>query len=401
MQAAAPARDTLAPADSLRVFLVTFGPGELVWERFGHNAIWIHDPAAGTDLAYNWGMFSFDQQGFLARLLRGTMLYWMAPFPIDAMINAYAAADRSVWVQELAIVPARRSELQAALADNARPENAYYRYDYYRDNCSTRVRDALDRVVDGRIRAALAGAPSGTTYRSHTRRLLQDMPAMYTGIQLVLSPRADREIDRWEEAFLPVRLMQALREVRVPDGAGGERPLVIGEREAFRAVGPAEPETVPNRLPWFLAAGVGFAVVLGLLVDPAGRGRAWARVPLVLLTAGWSLAAGMAGLVLVGAWMFTDHVFWYPNENLLQTNPFALALAALALPLLVRRAPSAAAVRVGVGIAALSLLGLALKALPGFDQMSWEILAFTVPVNVGVAAALIRLRRSGEATARA
>ncbi len=373
--------------------MITIGPGELVWERFGHNALWISDPVSGVDLAYNWGMFSFDQPGFLARLLRGTMLYWMAPFETDAMVSAYITDDRSVWSQELALTASQKTELQGILATNALPENRFYPYDYYRDNCSTRVRDALDSVLDGRLRAALEGAPTGSTYRRHTRRLLGGMPAMYTGIQLVLSGRADRPIDRWEEAFLPVELMDALRDVSVPDEAGVERPLVLTERQAYGSTAVIEPTTVPNALPWFLAVGAALALALVAL---AGFPSPWALVSLGLLGAGWSAMAGVGGAVLVGA-LFTDHVFWYPNWNLLQVSPLSLGVAVLVLPLLARRAPSRGTVELAAVVAALSMLGLAAHLLPGVTQRNGEILAMTVPANLGLAAALLRLRRGGDA----
>ena len=359
-----------------------------MWERFGHNALWVHDPKAGTDLAYNWGMFSFSQPGFLGRLLKGTMMYWMAPLPIDRMVDAYVAADRTIDVQELALTTEQKVELKQALVVNALPENMYYRYDYYRDNCSTRVRDALDKVVGGRVRAALEGVPTGTSYRFHTRRLLQPMPMMYTGIQVVLSGKADREIDLWQEAFLPVKLMEAIRTVRVPNGAGGDMPLVLNEREVYRSTGIAEATTVPSHVWWYLVPGLALALVLLLLARP----QAWARIPVTILVAGWGLVAGLAGVVLLGAWIFTDHVFWYPNANLLQLDPLSLGVALLTLPLLVRREPGRAAVALAALVAGISLLGLLLKAVTLLDQQNGEVLALTVPVNLAVLAALIRMR---------
>jgi hypothetical protein len=396
-QAVSPAvqpRDTLATPASLQVFLVTFGPGERVWERFGHNAIWIHDPGAGTDLTYNWGMFSFDQEGFLFRVLRGTMLYWMAPFPIEQMIESYIAANRSIQAQELALTADQKVDLQQMLALNALPENAYYRYDYYRDNCSTRVRDALDQVLGGRVRDALEGVPTGTTYRFHSRRLLKGMPLMYTGAQVVLSRKADLEIDRWEEGFLPVKLMDALRDVRVPDGNGGETPLVIAERELYRSTGPPEPTTAPGHVLGYLGLGVSIALLLLLLARP----ESWARVPLALVAGGWSLIVGTVGVVLLGAWFFTDHVFWYPNANVLQFNPLLLVLAVMVLPLVVRAEPLRWAVTMGVVVAGLSLLGVAVKVFSGVDQQNGEILALTLPSNLALLGALLRLRASARAT---
>jgi len=382
------------------VYLITVGPGERVWERFGHNALWISEQGRGVGLAYNWGMFSFDQPGFLPRLVRGRMLYWMASFQAERMIAAYRADDRSVWVQELALTPEQTLELQEALRINAFPENAYYRYDYYRDNCSTRVRDALDRVLGGRLRARLTGVPTGSTYRWHTRRLLQGMPLMYTGSQLVLSQRADRPIDRWEEAFLPVQLMEGVREVGVPDGAGGEVPLVRSERQLYRAAHVPEPQSVPSYLPRYLAIGSALALLLFGLARVASAGAGWARAAVALLAGSWSLVAGAAGTVLAGAWLFTDHVFWYPNENLLQMSPLSLALALSVAPLVLRSRPLRPAVILALAIAGVSLAGFLLQPLPWLDQRNGEILALTLPANLGVAGALMLLWRAEGARRR-
>ena len=375
--------------ESTRVYLVTIGPGVRVWERFGHNAIWISDAERGVDVAYNWGMFNFDQPGFLARLLRGTMLYWMAPFLARPMIEAYIAEDRSTWIQELSLTPSQKAELDDLLRTNALPENRFYRYDYYLDNCSTRVRDALDRVLRGQLRAELAGVPSGTSYRSHARRLLQGSPAMYTGIQLALSGETDGPIDRWEQAFLPLELMRALRSVRVVDEAGIEGPLMISERQVHRSATVTEPEGVPDRLPWYLGGGL---VLAGLPVSLI-RGGNRARVALGLVAIGWSVTAGVAGIVLAGAWLFTDHMFLYANWNLLQVNPLSIAMVTLLSPLLLGRMPSRAAVVLGGVVGALSLVGMLVHVVPGIAQRNGEILAVTVPANVGLAAALLlRLR---------
>ena len=149
-----PRRPAAPPETGLTVYLMTMGPGKYVWERFGHNAIWIHDPIHGTDQTYNYGLFDFHQQNFLLRFVQGRMWYWMRGYPAQSYVESYRRANRSVWVQELEIPPGARRELQQFLEWNELPENRFYHYDYYRDNCSTRVRDALDRALGGAIRAA-------------------------------------------------------------------------------------------------------------------------------------------------------------------------------------------------------------------------------------------------------
>jgi hypothetical protein len=143
------------------------------------------------------------------------MRYWMSGYPGERTVEAYASYNRSVWAQELSMTPAEKQTLLEFVQWNERPENRFYHYDYFRDNCSTRVRDALDRALGGRLRATLDTIPTGTTYRWHTRRLTEGSLPVYGGMDVVLGPLGDRPISAWEEAFVPMLLRDHLRNVRV------------------------------------------------------------------------------------------------------------------------------------------------------------------------------------------
>ena len=134
-----PTTQTNEPGSNLTVYLLTFGWGDVVWERFGHNAIWVSDRARGTDLTYNWGMFDFNQPHFIWRFVTGDTRYWMEPIDYNVMVPYYKSQNRSILAQELNLTPAQRLKLVQFLQTNALPENKFYRYDYYRDNCSTRL----------------------------------------------------------------------------------------------------------------------------------------------------------------------------------------------------------------------------------------------------------------------
>ena len=147
------------PGSGLRVSLITVGAGPVVYEMFGHNAIRIQDPARGVDVSYNWGMFDTSEEGFFWRFLLGDWQYWMAGLSSEGMIAHYVASDRGVVEQELDLTPDQRLTLLGMAELNARPENAWYRYQYFLDNCSTRVRDALDMVLGGRLRDRFGEVP--------------------------------------------------------------------------------------------------------------------------------------------------------------------------------------------------------------------------------------------------
>jgi hypothetical protein len=381
---------TRLPASQLTVYLMTMGPGKAVWERFGHNAIWIHDPARGTDQAYNYGLFDLRQEKFLVRFLQGRMWYWMQGFPSESYVQLYRRANRSVWIQELEMSPQAKRDLQSFLEWNELPENRFYHYDYYRDNCSTRVRDALDHALGGRIKDYAGTLATGKTYRSHTQRLTANDPFVYTGLLLGLGQPVDREISAWDEMFLPLALRDHIRNVTVRGADGSQLPAVRSEQTLFESSETPPPQAPPFWLPAYIAIGVAVAAATVALAW-AGTTRPAPRRGFLALSAGWTLLGGIFGLVLAGLWAFTDHAAAYQNENLLQVNPLQLAL----LPLLVRSTSSSTRRRVWISgfLAALSVGGLVLKLIPGFYQVNGEVIGLALPIHLGVAAGCYYLSR--------
>jgi hypothetical protein len=379
---------------------MTMGPGKQVWERFGHNAIWIHDPARGTDQAYNYGLFDFHQQNFLLRFVQGRMWYWMQGFPAQSYVESYRRANRSVWVQELEIPAEKRRELQAFLEWNQQPEHRFYHYDYYRDNCSTRVRDALDRALGGRLRERTEKVATGLTYRFHSQRLTANDPLVFTGLLLALGHPVDQPISAWQEMFLPLALREWVRTVSVTGTDGREVPLVRSERTLFQSSEPTPPAKPPGWLLMYLLGGV---VVGGLAFGSsvALRRNSAAKWVFLLVSWTWCLASGIAGLVLIGLWTLTDHMAAYHNENVLQASVLSLPLIWLVTRAVFGTPPKARpAMMVAAVVAALSLLGLVLKLFPPFYQVNGDIIALALPAHSGVAAAIFRLTTGQEPPTR-
>jgi hypothetical protein len=377
----------------LTVYHAVFGQGDQVWEKFGHNAIWIHDAGTGSTISYNYGMFDFSQVGFVPRLMRGDMLYSMGVRDADEELAAYTYFNRTVTVQRLNLLPAQRHALREFLEWNWLPENRDYLYDYFRDNCATRVRDALDRVLGGAIRGSLTDVPTGTTFRSHSLRLTEGSGSTVAGLLIGLGPPTDEPIDAWEESFVPMQLQLHLRGVSVVDDAGRSVPLVAEERVLFEADRPAEATAAPDPTLTYLLAGLLVAAMLAGLGHLARRGRR-AAFGLAVALSLWGVATGFFGLILFLLWAATNHVYSYGNLNLLQLNPLGFLLA-VAAPLAVLRrttgrlhATGRLAWPAAITLAFLSATGLLIQLVSPLHQWNGPIVALALPVHFGVVLAL-------------
>lgn len=381
-----------------QIEVLTFGPGDHPFTRFGHDAIRVVDRVAHQDLVYNFGTFSMTP-GMIQDFLRGKLRYWLSFSSTAETLDDYRLENRSIEAQGLALSPEAAAELVRRLQVNALPQNRAYKYDYFRDNCATRVRDALDGVTGGAVRVA-GGAPATETLRGQALRMAADDPPFYLALSIVLGPTADRPTDGWAEDFLPQMLQRTLRLTRVSDGSS-TRPLVANERIVFAAKRP-QPRLVPPH--WgvrFFAVGLAAGLIFFLL-GQSGRRSVFARVLLGALLAITGLAVGFLGAFLLGAWLFTPHAVVYRNQNILLFAPFALALGvlgwgvALGWPGATRKAFFVASA--GLGLTALAILIKPVVA----HQENGALLAFATPLWLGMTLALASLgstlgRRSEDA----
>jgi len=378
-----------APGADLRVDLYTYGPGSVYWERFGHDALVITDTTTGEAYAFNYGLFDFDQEDFYLNFARGIMIYRAAAWPAVDDIREYSGEGRSITSQHLNLTPAQRAKLRDFLVWNVQPEHSRYRYRYFADNCTTRIRDALDDVLGGALQRQLAGpAAHGETYRSETDRLMSGQPWLMYLLDLGLGPYADQPLTRWNGAFIPARLMNELRDARAADGA----PLVQSTTLLSPQRLPSPPASPPD-MRWPL-------LIAGLVLGAAFIASAWLRNRyevdrwwFVVVGSSYALLAGLAGALMLVLWFGTAHRAAWANENLWLFNP----LAWLLIPALLRvRRHGASASRFGLAIAALmallALFALVSKLMPAFPQQNLPWILFALPGWLGLAGGLWLMR---------
>lgn len=391
-------RPATQPGADLRISIITVGPGSAVEERYGHNMLRIQRVGYG-DVSFNWGVFDFDDPNFVYNFVSGRLWYWMAPVSTKAQLAEYIKHDRQIWEQELNLTPAQRDVLLGYCDYNSEPENSGYKYDYFRDNCSTRVRDAIDRVLGGQIRKATGNVESDRTYRSESLRLMAPDPFLYTGLSFLFGTPTDVPLSEWDEMFIPMRMRDILNHVEIWDAAQGKNvPLVLRETVLNASKTRFERTKPPFWVPWYLLIGLGFGAAAVGVEGFRRQGRRWLSRLLAILPVLWCLVTGLGACVLMYTWFFSDHAATRPNENLLQWTILVLPLV-LILPLAVRGRQWAIQwwLYLSCAAAALSILGLLLHALPMMTQDNGNMFALSVPANAGLAlAAWLRWRASAE-----
>lgn len=232
-------RSTAGAAGAPKIELITMGEGELLWERWGHVALCVHRPGRAV-VCYNYGTTNFsDPVSLVWDFLRGRSQFWVSRATRVSMVRFYTEKlDRTMWSQMLPLSPEKARLAAELLERNAQGANKFYKYHHYDDNCSTRVRDIIDRVTDGALSSSTSSSSSSSTsssssgsdryefsLREITRRGLSEYTAFVLLSDYVIGRPADRDPTLYEAMHLPNVLRQQV-ELHL-----GVVPVVIYERQ--------------------------------------------------------------------------------------------------------------------------------------------------------------------------
>ena len=303
----------VALSQQSQISLITFGPdqGEF-YEAFGHSAVRVVDPARGIDYAYNYGVFSFNQPNFYLNFTRGHLYYQLGVYPYPDFRDAYISVNRFVHEQVLQLTPGQKQKIVDYLEWNALPENKVYNYDYFFNNCSSRIRDVFADVLKGEIRFDGSYIKTDYTIRQLTDLYLDQQPWGDLGIDIGLGSTIDRKATPYEYMFLPDYLESGFDHAFV-EVSGTSSPLVKEKTVVFQAL--PEGQEWNWFHPWIV---FGFLLVLALALAVFDLRRkklsTWFDVTFLWVT-------GFLGLFLLFLWFGTDHHACVKNYNLLWALP--------------------------------------------------------------------------------
>ena len=295
------------------ISIITCAPGQAeVFLAFGHSAIRVYDPEYGIDYVYNYGVFDFNQPNFYLNYTKGNLLFKLGVYLYPDFLNAYLEDGR--WVHEQ-VLDLSQSQMQAIfkyLEWNALPENQTYRYDYFYNNCSSKVRDVFAEVLNDSIKFDGSYITTNYTIRQLTDLYLTRQPWGDLGIDICLGLPMDKKATPYEYMFLPDYLESGFdhatirkKEMWVP---------IVKTKKPFY---PLRPETVSKSPihPWVAFGGfLALTIILSVYDLRRKKNSKWYDIFLFGVT-------GLIGSLLVLLWTATDHQAAAYNFNLLWALP--------------------------------------------------------------------------------
>lgn len=367
-------------AEDLEITLITVGPGPGFSSWFGHTGLGVEDRRLNASCIYNFGMYSYHP-GIILELLFGRLRFWVGPMVYNNALKLWQNQDRDISVVVLSLKLEKRLEMAKYLAQCIKPENRYYFYKYYEDNCSTRVRDLIDNATDGQFKRAMMKKPSRLSFREHSRRFLI-RPIVDFGLMYAMSHDIDKPITVWDEMFLPCELERNVLDFKYSDENGKTVTLVTSHRVVYTSKNRTPPPEKSARLwPWmllwgFLASGLSYITAKMYM-----RGTKKGRIVFGLYQAFLGLSFGGAGLFLIFAWGFTDHGVGDHNENLFLVNMLTFCAAPLGLLIASGKERFVShLIKLWYICGVIAALGIALKILPWFYQNNWSSIALIAPL---------------------
>jgi len=295
--------DTLM--NNTQISLLTCDPGSEIYSLFGHSAVRVKNEEKNFDVVFNYGTFDFQTPNFTLKFMRGKLPYRLAVASYGSFLKEYHYFKRGVREQVLQINNTQKEDIIRFLENNAKPENAEYKYDFFYDNCSSRIRDVFEKTLHYPPQYS---GENKLTFRNLLHRYLEAWPWLRTGIDIIIGSKADKIADASAQMFIPDKLHDNLASAQFNGRnlLGDTYDVLIFERtEASFLITP--------RL-------INFLLLLVIAFLYYKRKFNWLDVMFKL----WLAFAITAMLLIVFLWFFTDHKATKINYNLLWLSPFYL-----------------------------------------------------------------------------
>lgn len=304
--------NSLSGDEKMNCYLLTVGPGEALYSWFGHSGIIIEEGESSR--FYDFGNFSFESENFYKNFAMGRLVYLKVGVSGNAYLNYIVRENRDVTVQQLDIPQNKIKEMRDSLENDILPENNTYLYHHYRDNCSTRPRDIINKALDGQLKTA-SDIPADESYRTMFRSRTSHSFFPDWLLSLLQGRSIDEEITYWDTMFLPDELMRELDKLGVV-----LEKTVIAESSSIREIPRKVPSNGFDALFYGLVGGFLLLLLQKMAGSPSRSAESCGKVSYTFIMT----AISLFGLIFYFISFFTDHDVARQNINILLIHPFYL-----------------------------------------------------------------------------
>lgn len=295
-------------SDDAEVSLITIGPGKYLYDCFGHSAFRVKDPALGLDRAYNYGSYDSFEEGFYVKFAMGNADYKLAAADFDRFLYGYEYQNRWVKEQVLDLTKAEKQAIFDFLETNRQPENAYYRYDQFYDNCATKLRDVVKDVLGDKLTFNGDYLTEEATLRDLVDENAFNHPWWDLGIDIGLGNLVDKQADVEDRMYLPDYVHSAYEHATISRN-GTEQPAIKLSRDLNTTDFYEQRKDTLD--PWIVFTVLAVLVIALTIRDYLKKQRSRAvDFSIFFIT-------GLVGTLIVFLWFATHHTTTVNNMNIL------------------------------------------------------------------------------------
>lgn len=207
------------------VYLITCGPGTETYSIYGHSALRVVIASEKYDSVYNWGVFDFDTPNFAWKFAKGRLDYMIDDEQIQRFTRIYFYEKRWIICQKINLNRNETAKLISLIHTNLRSENRKYKYDFFYDDCSTRIRDLLEKSIGDKLLYPPGITGKLPTFRSMTGKYQSVLPWLNFGIDLIMGSPGEKKASVRDQMFLPLD-MKAILSESVINRSGKMTPLL-------------------------------------------------------------------------------------------------------------------------------------------------------------------------------
>lgn len=307
------------PADSAQIYLITASSGTETYAAFGHSAIRVYDPTRNYDVVYNFGTFDFSTPNFYLKFGWGRLMYFLSKAHYEHFLEDYQLEGQAIYLQKFNLTNEEKWQFINNLEMNYLPENRYYRYDFFYDNCATRIRDIVEKSITGELIYDSTYITSPTTFRQLIETDLGRTPWNFFGINILMGKGTDSVANLRNYMFLPLHMRNIFESAKV---SRGDSTVALTETPV---------ELFPSRINFQKPTIFGLPevvmclfllLVIGLTYWGYKKNLRFRVFDFLLF-----FITGVLGLLVAALATSSLHLVLHHNSNLFWTNPVNLIVA--------------------------------------------------------------------------